>query len=154
MSDKFWNSPVYQIIQAMKATGNQTGVIQRWKDSVERWASVNNSPEAQAVKAWLPVWQVRPFYTAGELAPLYPALAIAVGAVNHVLPQMSAKRLAYLLDFGGLPKLSQYGRDPSTYQNPLTGYWNQYYIVERVHYWSRRGVFQEDFEQEFARGTA
>src|SRR5438309_10784301 len=66
----------YHIVNAMRRAGNQ-GVIPRWKDSVARWAEMNSdSADAAAILAWLPFWHVRPFYTAEELSPMWPALAI------------------------------------------------------------------------------
>lgn len=121
------------IIQMMKATGNQAGVIQRWKNAVGEWAEkTHGNPDAEAVKAWLPKWQARPFYTAEELAPIWPALAIATGftAKWPAVPK-SARRLAHELDFYGLPRLA---------------YFKQYFIVERIHYW--RGASKEEIERE------
>jgi len=111
------------IIRAMKATGNQPGIIARWKEDVAAWAQMNRTdPNAAAVNAWLPLWQPRSFYTAEELAPMWPALAIATGFTNrwpHVLK--SAKRLEHELDFHRLPSGVIDGK--------------KYYLVERIHYW-------------------
>ena len=76
----FWKGETYAIVKAMKATGNRPGVIAQWKAEMEAWAAMRpvNDPDAQAVRSWLPHWQCRPFYTAEELAPMWPALAIAV----------------------------------------------------------------------------
>lgn len=115
----------YRIIQAMRATGNQTGIIAQWKAMVEQWAELNrNIADAAAVRAWLPLWQTRPFYSAAELAPMWPALGIATG-VRKSWPSVpkSAKRLEHELDFHGLPRL------PEPYHN--------YFICERIHYWKR-----------------
>jgi hypothetical protein len=59
----FWKGgETYHIIQAMKATGNRPGVIAQWKETVAAWAQMNRTdPDAAAVNAWLPLWQVRPF---------------------------------------------------------------------------------------------
>lgn len=118
---KKW-SETYHIIEMMKATGNQPGVIARWKEAVAEWAQKNRTlPDAVAVNAWLPLWQPRPFYTAEELAPMWPALAIATGFTNR-WPSVvkSAKRLEHELDFYGLPRLA---------------YCRKYFIVERIHHW-------------------
>jgi hypothetical protein len=112
------------IIQMMKATGNQPGIIARWKTLVEEWACKNNwrDPDAKAVSAWIPSWQVRPFYTATELAPLWPALAIATGYTSHwPAVTKSAKRLEHELDFYGLPHFRMNGQ--------------KFYIVEQIHKW-------------------
>ena len=128
----FWEGETYAIIKAMKATGNRPGIIAAWKEYVELWAVMRpGDRNAEAVLAWLPHWQVRPFYTAEELAPMWPALAIAVGHTAY-WPNVlkNAQRLQFELDYGGLPRLKQiqYGC---------------YFIVERVHYWSREATLDE-----------
>lgn len=122
-------SETLHIIRAMKATGNQPGVIEKWKHTVMVWAQLNRTdPSAAAVNAWLPLWQPRPFYTAEELAPLWPALAIATGFTDRWPAVVkSAKRLEHELDFYRLPRLT---------------YCRKYFIVERIHYWTRA----QDFE--------
>lgn len=113
----------YFIIQAMKATGNQPGIIAKWKDAVAAWAQMNRTDaDAASVNAWLPLWQPRPFYTADELAPMWPALAIATGFTTrwpNVLK--SARRLEFELDYHRLPRLP---------------YAKKYFICERIHHWS------------------
>lgn len=118
-------SETYHIIEMMKATGNQLGVIERWKASVEAWAQMNRTdPNAAAVNAWLPLWKPRPFYTAEELAPMWPALAIATGFTNRWPAVLkSARRLEHELNFYGLPGRFIPGKSP------------KYFIVERIHYW-------------------
>lgn len=118
-------SETYHIIQAMKATGNRAGVIEQWKNDVEIWATWGRTirdPNAEAVLSWLPLWQPRCGYTAEELAPLWPALAIVTGFTS-CWPAVvkSARRLAHELDFYGLPFRLLRGQ--------------KYYIVERIHYW-------------------
>jgi hypothetical protein len=67
----------------------------------------------------------RPFYTAEELMPLWPALAIATGFTDKWPSVLkSAKRLGHELDFFGLPRLFDLE-------------YRQYFIVERIHYWRR-----------------
>jgi hypothetical protein len=122
------------IIEMMKATGNRPGVIAQWKAEVADWAQkYRTNPDAASVNAWLPLWQPRPFYTAEELAPMWPALAIATGFTNR-WPQVlkSARRLENELDFCGLPRLGH------RYQ--------KYFIVERIHYW--RQASKEEIERE------
>lgn len=125
----------YHIIQAMKATGNRPGVIQQWKADVAAWAQMNRTdPNAAAVNAWLPLWQPRPFYTAEELAPMWPALAIAVGyTFRWPAVLKSPRRLEHELDFHGLPRL------PEPYRN--------YFICERLHFWRQASL--EEIEREF-----
>lgn len=113
----------YHIIRAMKAAGNQRGIITRWKEDVAVWAQLHRTdPNAAAVLAWLPLWQVRPFYTADELAPIWPAIAI-ITAFRTTWPSVlkSAKRLEHELDFYLLPRL------PEPYFH--------YFVCERLHYW-------------------
>lgn len=124
----------YHIIRALKATGNRPGVIEQWKRSVETWAQLNRTdPNAAAVNAWLPLWQPRPFYTAEELAPMWPALAIATGYTDRWPAVVkSSMRLEHELDFHGLPRLRDY---------------RNYFIVERIHYW-RRDAHENDIRRE------
>lgn len=135
MSD-FWKSDTYAIVKAFKANGNRPGLITQWKDAIEAWAMLPENaalPDAKAVLSWLPSWQVRPFYTASELVPLWPVLAVAVGWSDRPTPIVrSAARLENELDFAGLPYFMWEGR--------------KYYIVERVHYWKEQvaqGNWQE-----------
>lgn len=121
---RFWQGETHAIVKAMKATGNRPGVIAEWKEKVAQWAQMHRTdPNAAAVNAWLPLWQPRPFYTAEELAPMWPALAIAVGHTTHWPPvPKSAKRLEFELDYAGLPNFRYLGL--------------KYYIVERIHHWT------------------
>lgn len=130
----------YHIIQAMKATGNRPGVIEQWKQAVAGWAQMHpTDPNAAAVNAWLPLWQTRPFYTANELAPMWPALAIATGFTNRWPVRQSliksAARLEHELDFHRLPRL------PEPYRNS--------FVCERLHY--RRSAPLTEIEAAFAR---
>jgi hypothetical protein len=121
-ANPFWQSDTYAVIKAMKATGNRAGVIAQWKDFVEQWAIIHSAlPEAAAIRAWLPHWQVRPFYTASELAPIFPALLVALGFTAKMPPKKSPARLSYELQYGGLPFRT------------LDGY--TFFVVERVHFW-------------------
>jgi hypothetical protein len=129
---KFWKGETWAIVKAMQATGNRPGVVTEWKNKVAAWAQANRTdPNAAAVNAWLPMWQPRPFYTVEELAPMWPALAIAVGYTTR-WPNVvkSARRLEYELDFAGLPHFRAQGR--------------KYYIVECIHLW--KDAAQEDRE--------
>lgn len=130
---QFWKGETWAIVKAMKATGNRPGVIAEWKEKVAQWAQMHRTdPNAAAVNAWLPLWHPRPFYTAEELAPMWPALAIAVGHTTHWPPvPKSAKRLEFELDYAGLPFRFSIGR--------------KYYIVERIHYWT--DAPQDEFDE-------
>lgn len=129
----FWQGETVHIVRAMKATGNRSGIIEQWKADVAAWAQMNRTdPNAAAVNAWLPHWQPRPFYTAHELAPMWPALAIATGFTDRWPSVLkSAGRLKFELDWAGLPRL-------------LDG---DYFIVERIHYWATAPA--EEIEREF-----
>jgi len=133
--NNFWEGETYAIVKAMRRTGNQEGVVARWKKSVERWAlNAVNEPDAAAVRAWLPMWQVRPFYTVDELAPMWPALAIGLGIASRWpnVPK-STRRLEFELDYAGLPHFVYNGK--------------RYFIVERLHYW--RDASPKEIEKEF-----
>lgn len=118
----FWTSPTYQIIQAIQAHKDGPGIVQQWKNCVQAWAEANrSSPDAQAVLTWLPLWEVRPYYTAEELAPIFPVLAMALGFSERPTQYKSAKRLAHELDYGRLPSFEMQGK--------------RYYLVERTHKW-------------------
>lgn len=114
------NSTTYKIVQAMKATGNRPGVIAQWKQMVEVWAANEvNNPDAVAVRAWLPLWQVRNHYSAAELVPIWPVLAIVLGITKKAEHLKSPARLENELDFAGLPYFIRDG--------------TRYYLVEQVH---------------------
>ncbi len=133
----FWKGETYAIVRAMKATGNQPGVIATWKEAVAEWAQMHRTdPNAAAVNAWLPLWQPRPFYTVEELAPMWPALAIAVGFTDHWPPVLkSPRRLEFELDYAGLPYFETDGR--------------KYYIVEQIHMW--KNLSQQELGNALAR---
>jgi hypothetical protein len=142
--DPFWTSPLYRTVKAMKATGNQPGVVTQWKEKVAAWAeSQKTGLDAQAVLDMLPLWQVRPFYTAAELAPLIPALQTALGFTEKPGPTIGPATLATRLKRAGLPMLG----DGRTYRHPVTGAEAQYFIVERIHHWSKRTLTQQEFER-------
>lgn len=130
----YWKGgETYHVVNAMVRAGNQ-GIIAQWKEALAVWAQMNRTnPHAEAVNAWLPFWQPRPFYTADELAPLWPALGIVTGFTDK-WPSVikSARRLENELDFHGLPRL------PAP--------WRDYFIVECIHFW--RGATTEEIERE------
>jgi hypothetical protein len=100
----YWKGgETYHIIQAMKATGNQPGIIAQWKESVAAWAQMHRTdPTPRPSTHGFPLWQPRPFYTAEELAPLWPALGIATGFTQRWPAVLkSARRLEFELDFQG-----------------------------------------------------
>lgn len=133
---EFYKSDTYLIVRAMKATGNQPGVVAQWKDMVALWARApqHAGPAAEAVNAWLPHWQVRPCYTAAELSPLMPALSVMMGFTDRLGFQKSPNRLANELKFAGLPIIRAI--NPAGF-----GFYEEFFIVERLHHWPK--VFAE-----------
>lgn len=132
----FWNSDTYKIVKAMKATGNKPGIVTQWKAEIERWAiGAVNDPDAVAVRTWLPLWQVRPFYTAAELAPMWPALSIALGLQTRMLEAPSPRKLEFELHYAELPSFPFEDRC--------------YFIVERIHHWRRQDY--SEIKKEFDR---
>lgn len=111
------------IIEMMKATGNRPGVIAAWKEAVAQWAQMNRTDaDAAAVNAWLPLWQPRQIYSSEELAPLWPALAIATGYTNSWPAVLkSPARLEHELDFHEHTSRMIDGK--------------KYFAVERIHIW-------------------
>jgi hypothetical protein len=124
-------SDTWRIAEAMKATGNSAGIIAQWKAQVEAWANTEpNDADKAAVRAWLPFWQARPAYTAAELVPIFPVLAVALGLRERPKPPFGVGRMTNELRWTRLPR-RQIGDV-------------EYFIVERVHYW--RSASQEEFE--------
>jgi len=114
-----WNTPTYRVVRKMIESGNQPGVVALWKNLVTRWAEEATGLEADAVKAFLPLWQDRKFYTAAELAPIFPLLEVALGVSERPGPMKSPERLANELKFCGLP---------SFYRNGI-----EFFVVEQTH---------------------
>lgn len=145
--NEFYTGPIYQVVKAMLAQGNEPGLIKRWVASAYQWALDNRGPESEAIKAWVPHFQPRPFYTAGELAPMFPALEAALGlSRKHHRRNYSPGRLANALDYAKLPVLK---RDDGEvwFQNPaLPHRQDRYYIVERIGHWKKQRLTQEGFE--------
>jgi hypothetical protein len=145
----FWDGETYKIVSAMKASGYREGLIARWKAAMASWARMNRTdPAAQAVLAWIPFWQPRPFYTVQELAPIWPALSVTLGFADKLQEPKSPERLGFELDYAGLPWLQNKFDEPK-FLHPLTAERHHFYIVERVPYWSVLELTQEDFEREF-----
>lgn len=113
-------SETRHIIEAIKA---HPRLMEHWKASVGEWAQMHRTdPNAAAVNAWLPLWQVRELYCAEELAPLWPALAIVTGFTKHWpnVPK-NAARIENELRFCGVPCRYVNGRI--------------YFAIERRGYW-------------------
>lgn len=126
MKHPYFSGPTYAVIKGMRAAGNQPGMVARWIATAAQWADDHTGlADAAAIKAWLPHWQSRDLYTAEELAPLFPVLAIAFTDERTPPPKKSAKRLEFELKFGGLPyrKIDR----------------KIYFAVARLHYWKAMG---------------
>lgn len=141
----FWQSHTYAVIKAMRATGNRDGIVAQWKRNVELWASAENTPEGAALRAWLPLWQARPFYTAAELAPMFPALIVALGLTERLPPRKSTARLAFELHYGGLPLLQNQNGSEKFFP-AHGGLAERFFIVERIKFWREKFLTQEEFE--------
>lgn len=146
MKNPLYTNATYRLVQDMKATGNRPGIIAQWKEQIHLWAHSDwcVGPDTEALQAFLPLWQARPFYTAKELAPIFPALALWKGFAERLTAVKSPKRLANELRFYGLPAfqvcLGEY-KGPES----LT----TYFCVERIHYWRDLGTVAE-FDKEFS----
>lgn len=114
-----WNTPTYRVVRKMIESGNQPGVVTMWKNMVIAWIEKATGPDAAAVKAFLPLWEIRPYYTAAELAPIFPLLEVALGVSKKPGRQKAPERLANELKFCGLP---------SFYRNGI-----EFFVVEQTH---------------------
>jgi len=137
------------IIQQMRAQGNQPGLIRIFKREMGLWAGKHkNTRDGEALLQWLPLMPERPVYTARELVPLFPAMALALGLTRRLQPQKSTLRLARELEFHNLPKLQNAnGRD--TFKHPVANYDDNFFIVECVHKWRDIVLTQREFERYF-----
>jgi hypothetical protein len=129
----FWKGgETYHIIQAMKATGNQPGIIAQWKESVAAWAQMHRTDaDAAAVNAWLPLVATAAVLHGRGIGALWPALGIATGFTNRWPACSNRRRLEFELDFHGLPRLR---------------YFPEYFICERIHHW--RNALKEEVMRE------
>ena len=139
-----------KIVAQMRAQGNQPGLVRILKMEIAKWAMQNpRHRHADAVSAWLPYLKARKFYTAAELVPLFPVLALTMGFQPILLPQKSSARLSNELKFANLPVLknangSQTFLHPLQHRPPL----QEFFICERIHYWREQELTQEEFEVE------
>lgn len=117
----FWKSDTYRIVRKMRDSGNKPGVIALWKNMVAHWAERTPGADAEAVKAFLPLWQARQLYSGRELAPIFPVLAVALGLRERPDKPKGAARLANELRMAGLPHRSLAVET--------------YFAVERCHFW-------------------
>lgn len=144
---KLGNDPTYLIVRAMLDRGNSPGLLREWFTGLLTWAEANKGPDASALRAWLPMAKPRPFYTAGELATMWPAFKLALGLATRMSEPPSANRLANELKFHGLPVLRNSEGFGGFYQLGVSRSFGEYFIVERCHYWRRLELTQEEFEK-------
>lgn len=130
-----------RLVKMILDRGNKAGIITEWFAGMRRWAESNQSPDAKALGLWLDIVKARPFYTADELAGLWPALKLTLGLNDYLAPKPSGNRLHNELTFLRLPLL----RNQNTGMNYFPGL-GSFFIVERVHYWRERGVTPEELE--------
>lgn len=132
MSD-FWQSDTYRIVRKMQASGNMPGIVQLWAQHVYWWAKGARGPDADAVLAWFPQWQIRDLYTAAELSPIFPVLAVALGLRERPEAQKSPFRLANELKMAMLPHriidLTRPGQG-------LGNSGQTFFAVARLHHWA------------------
>ena len=142
----FWKSPVYRMIKLMSGTGNGVGLIEHWYDQVKVWAESNpDHKEAKILQSSLAFQRNVDFHTVLELRELLPALSLAFAGEGVV--KMSAMRLAFNLDFGGLPKLKNLNGSYIFYD--LWGDEQEYYITANVHKWRYKRLTQKEFERAY-----
>lgn len=136
-------SLTFQLVRTMRARGNKAGLIEDWKNKIAIWAENNPKHiDAKAIQSILPLWHVRPVYTAQELAPILPSLFVAAGLKEYPGPAIGPAMTKNLLIKSGLPMLG----NGKLYRSPVSGKCDQYFIVERIHYWAKKPVDQKDFE--------
>lgn len=134
----------YAIVQHILRRGNEPGLFAEWFAGMKSWADVNGGQDAAALRTWLGIAPPKPFYTADELAYLWPALKIALGLRKSLELRPSAYRLANELEFHGLPLLKN-ANGTMTFQRPGLDP-AKFFIVEHVHRWKGRAITQQEFD--------
>jgi hypothetical protein len=138
-------TPNYRLARDIVSRGNEPGIIREWFAGMKAWAESNPGPDATALRLWLDIAKPRPFYTAAELASMWPALRIAHGYDKRATEKPSANRLANELEFHGVRYLA--GAEGTYYfRSPFTGEAAKYFIVERPGYWRTKRLTQAEFE--------
>ena len=139
-----------KIVAQMRAQGNQPGLVRILKKDIAQWALKNPwHRHSETVSAWLPYLKPRKFYTAAELVPLFPILALTMGLQPILLPQKSSARLSNELKFANLPVLKN-ANGTQTFVHPLQHRppLQEFFIVEEIHKWRERDLTQDEFEAE------
>ena len=139
-------SPAYQIVRRMIERGNKPGLIRELLEMSLRWSEANGGQDADALRGWLPmVNTAKPFYTAAELAALWPALKFAMGFDKRLMPAPSANLLANTLKHNRLPLVRHADQVGDWF------YWNgrktEFFICERIGYWRDRALSQKEIEE-------
>lgn len=138
------NSPEYRIVSLILQRGNQPGLIAEWFAGMAAWADANTGKDAGALRVWLKLAKPRPFYTANELAPMIPALMLALGLSDRLLPRAVPNRLHNVLQFYGLPLVKNVN---GTTHFPGMG---TFFIVEHCHKWRDRELTIEELRDVLA----
>jgi hypothetical protein len=144
-----------KIVDQMRVQGNRPGLVEIYRREMRAWAlGHSGTADAKALDVWLPKFPSRPFYTARELVPLFPALGLALGYTKVLQGQKSSARLANELHFCKLPVLMN-ANGTSRFRHPVyvkaDNEPQEFFIVEHIHKWRTLQVTQADFEKEFAR---
>lgn len=146
-----------RIVDQMRVQGNKDGLVRIFKREMQAWAEPRlDTADGRAINAWLPHFPSRPFYTARELVPLFPALGLALGYTKFLQGQKSSARLANELKFCKLPVLMN-ANGTSKFRHPVyvkaDNEPQEFFIVEHVHKWRTVQLTQADFEKEFGLGN-
>lgn len=140
------HDPTYLIVKAMLDRGNRPGLLREWFAGMLEWAEKNPGQDAAALRLWLSATKPRPFYTAAELAKMWPAFKLHLGMIQRLHEPPSANRLANELNFHGLPRLRNNRGTHDFFVPGRAAHIEHYFIVERCHYWRSTGMDQKDFE--------
>lgn len=132
----------YQLVRAMIERGNRSGLIREWMYGLANWAEHNPGQDAVALRNWLSYAKPKPFYTATELALMWPALKFATGLTKRMEPAPSPFKLAAELEWCGLPYLGGGRTYYPRYTKP-----DKFFIVERIPHWRKALPNQEEFER-------
>lgn len=122
--------------------GNRPGLIREWLNGVRQWAETHQGVDATALRSWLKMVQPKPFYSAHELAVMWPGLKMATGLATRMMPAPSPDRLRRELEFCGLPYLG----GGAFYSSPFRPA-GKFFIVEQIGRWRQTIPTQEEFEK-------
>lgn len=127
-------------VKACKAAGERN-LIDELLDPFRLLVDAGKAPED--VAAAVRLFQIRPWYSAEELAFLWPLVSIGLAGKEHAWrpdPAQLHKRLVAC----GLPRLKDWG---GGYTFTWQGQHKQWFIVQHVRQLSRLRFTQTDFER-------